>query len=96
MKPSEMGLHSRVRYVIKFKSENRMEQKDEIKQFATGLYDFIFDLIVQNNFPRMELTQKFARFVSKYFTFIGYEDDEIYNILLKIADMSRKSKVKCQ
>ena len=90
-----MGLHSRVRYVIKFKSENRMEQKDEIKQFATGLYDFIFDLIVQNNFPRMELTQKFARFVSKYFTFIGYEDDEIYNILLKIADMSRKSKVKC-
>ena len=95
MKPSEMGLHSRVRYVIKFKSENRMEQKDEIKQFATGLYDFIFDLIVQNNFPRMELTQKFARFVSKYFTFIGYEDNEIYNILLKIADMSRKSKVKC-
>ena len=90
-----MGLHSRVRYVIKFKSENHMEQKDEIKQFATGLYDFIFDLIVQNNFPRMELTQKFARFVSKYFTFIGYEDDEIYNILLKIADMSRKSKVKC-
>ena len=90
-----MGLHSRVRYVIKFKSENRMEQKDEIKQFATGLYDFIFDLIVQNNFPRMELTQKFARFVSKYFTFIGYEDNEIYNILLKIADMSRKSKVKC-
>ena len=95
MKPSEMGLHSRVRYEIKFKSANRMEQKDEIKQFATGLYDFIFDLIVQNNFPRMELTQKFARFVSKYFTFIGYEDDEIYNILLKIADMSRKSKVKC-
>ena len=42
----------------------------------------------------MEITQKFARFVSMAFTFVGYEDDEIYSILLKISDMKRKNKVK--
>ena len=94
MKPSEMGLHSKVRYVIKFKSENRMAQKDEIEQFATGLYDFIFDFIEQKGVPRMEITQKLARFVSRAFTFVGYEDDEIYSILSKIADLKRKPKVK--
>ena len=88
-----MNLYSKVRWVM-FKSENRMVQKDEIEQFATGLYDFIFNFIEQNGFPRMEITQKFARFVSMVFTFIGYEDDEIYSILFKISDTKRKTKVK--
>ena len=89
-----MGLHSQVRYEIVFKSENRITQKDEIEKFATGLYDFIFDLIDQSSCPRMEITQKLARFVSRAFTFVGYEDDEIYSILSKIADLKRKPKVK--
>ena len=89
-----MGLHSKVRYEIVFKSENRITQKDEIEKFATGLYDFIFDFIDQSSYPRMEITQKFARFVSRAFTFVGYEDDEIYSILSKIADLKRKPKVK--
>ena len=89
-----MGLHSKVRYEIVFKSENRITQKDEIEKFATGLYDFIFDFIDQSSCPRMEITQKLARFISRAFTFVGYEDDEIYSILLKIADLNRKQKVK--
>ena len=89
-----MGLHSKVRYEIVFKSENRITQKDEIEKFATGLYDFIFDFIDQSSYPRMEITQKLARFISRAFTFVGYEDDEIYSILSKIADLKRKPKVK--
>ena len=89
-----MGLHSKVRYEIQFKSKKRMEQEDEIVQFARGLYDFIFDFIDQSSCPRMEITQKFARFISRAFTFVGYEDDEIYSILSKIADLKRKPKVR--
>ena len=89
-----MGLHSKVRYEIVFKSENRITQKDEIEKFATGLYDFIFDFIDQSSYPRMEITQKLARFISRAFTFVGYEDNEIYSILSKIADLKRKPKVK--
>lgn len=92
MKPSEMGLHSRVRFVIRLSSNNRMIQKNEIIQFATGLYDFIFDFMAQNEHASLEITQQLARFVSKSFTFVGYEDDEIYSILLKAADMKRKPK----
>ena len=66
-------------------------KKDEIEKFATGLYDFIFDFIDQSSCPRME---KFARFISRAFTFVGYEDDEIYSILSKIADLKRKPKVR--
>lgn len=69
-------------------------KKDEIEKFATGLYDFIFDFIDQSSCPRMEITQKFARFISRAFTFVGYEDDEIYSILSKIADLKRKPEVR--
>lgn len=86
-----MGLHSRVRYVIKFKSENRLEQEDEIVQFATKLYDFIFDFIYTDGRENFDFTKKFARFISKAFTFKGYEDDEIYSILIKSVDRVRKS-----
>jgi hypothetical protein len=48
--------------------------------------------MVQNEHASLEITQQLARFVSKSFTFVGYEDDEIYSILLKAADMKRKPK----
>ncbi len=86
-----MGLHSRIRYVIKFKSENRLEQEDEIVQFATKLYDFIFDFIYTDGSGSLDVTRKFARFISKIFTFKGFEDDEIYRILIKSVDRVRKS-----
>ena len=72
-----MGLHSKVRYEIQFKSKKRMEQEDEIVQFARGLYDFIFDFIGKNDRINLNVTRKCARFVSKAFTFKGFEDDEI-------------------
>ena len=53
-----MGLHSKVRYEIVFKSENRITQKDEIEKFATGLYDFIFDFIGQISINTLRNRQK--------------------------------------
>ena len=71
LKPSEMGLHSKVRYVIHLKSKTRKEQAMEIIEFATGLYDLIVGFIEQEKPLRMEITQKFARHVSKSYTFVG-------------------------
>ena len=49
LKPSEMGLHSRTRYVIMLKSCERRSREDEIIQFTKGLYDFILIISVQIN-----------------------------------------------
>ena len=67
-------------------------KKDEIEKFATGLYDFIFDFIDQSSCPRMEITQKFARFISRAFTFVGYEDDEIFKFIDRFYDVIRKQR----
>ena len=85
-----MGLHSKVRYAILLKGKTRKEQKQEIIGFATGYYDYLFDFIGHDEFASLEITQKLARNVSKSFTFVGYEDDEVYSILLKVADIRRK------
>ena len=76
------------------KSYERHAQEDEIIQFTKGLYDFIFDFISTDRCTHLEYTQKFAHFVSKIFTFAGYEDNEIYTILLKDAETERKSRGK--
>ena len=85
-----MGLHSKVRYEILLKSKTRKEQEQEIIGFATGYYDYLFDYIAHDEFARLEITQKLARNVSKSFTFTGYEDNEVFSILLKAADIKRK------
>ena len=85
-----MGLHSKVRYEILLKGETRQEQEQEIIGFAAGYYDYLFDFIAHDEFVRLEITQKLARNVSKSFTFTGYEDNEVFSILLKAADIKRK------
>ncbi len=85
-----MGLHSKARYEIQLKSKMRMEQTIEIVNFAICFYDFLYDYIKNNGSGNMEITQKLARFVSLIFTFIGFEDDEIYHILLKNSEKKRK------
>ena len=85
-----MGLHSKVRYEILLKGETRQEQEQEIIGFAAGYYDYLFDFIAHDEFARLEITQKLARNVSKSFTFTGYEDNEVFSILLKAADIKRK------
>ena len=87
-----MGLHRKVRYEIMFKSTERAEQVKEIIKFAIAFYDFIYDYIEKNNLGNMDITQKLARFISVIFTFIGFEDDEIYTILLKESNRKRKRK----
>ena len=85
-----MGLHSKVRYEILLKGETRQEQEQEIIGFAAGYYDYLFDFIAHDEFARLEITQKLARNVSKSFTFTDYEDNEVFSILLKAADIKRK------
>ena len=85
-----MGLHSKNRYEIKFKSKNPANQVNEIIQFAVAFYDFIYDYIENNHLSSMEITLKLARFISLIFTFVGFEDDEIYNILRNYSEMRRK------
>ena len=85
-----MGLHSKVRYEILLKSKTRKEQEQEIIGFAAGYYDYLFDFIEHDELARLEITQKRARNVSKSFTFTGYEDNEVFSILLKAADIKRK------
>lgn len=89
-----MGLHSKVRYEIMFKSTDRVEQAKEIVKFAIAFYDFIYDYIEKNHLENMDITQKLARFISMIFTFVGFEDDEIYTILLKAAETKRKKRRK--
>ena len=67
-----------------------MEQTIEIVNFAICFYDFLYDYIKNNGSENMEITQKLARFVSLIFTFIGFEDDEIYHLLLKNSEKKRK------
>ncbi len=86
-----MGLHSKVRYEILLKGKTRKEQEQEIIEFATGYYDYLFDFIEHDELARLEITQKLSRNVSKSFTFSGYEDDEIFSILLKATDTKRKA-----
>lgn len=85
-----MGLHSKVRCEIMLKGKMRMEQTIEIVNFAICFYDFLYDYIKNNGSENMEITQKLARFVSLIFTFIGFEDDEIYHILLNNSEKKRK------
>ena len=87
-----MELHSKARYEIQLKSKMRMEQTIEIVNFAICFYDFLYDYIKNNGSENMEITQKLARFVSLIFTFIGFEDDEIYHILLKNSEKKRKKR----
>lgn len=67
-----------------------MEQTIEIVNFAICFYDFLYDYIKNNGSEKMEITQKLARFVSLIFTFIEFEDDEIYHILSKTPKRSEK------
>ena len=85
-----MGLHSKVRYEILLKGKTRKEQEQEIIGFAAGYHHYLFDFIEHDELAWLGITQKLARTVSKSFTFIGYEDDEIFSILLKAADIKRK------
>ena len=43
LKPSEMGLHSKVRCEITLKGKTSVEQADEIVRFTEELYRFIYE-----------------------------------------------------
>ena len=86
MKPSEMGLHSTIRYHVSFENET------ELFEFVENLHDAMSWFIYPNMEVYPELTVKFARHFSLSFNVDGYSDDEIYHLLFKFIDRKRKER----
>lgn len=89
LKPSEMGLHSTVRFTVKPEGENRSEQEQKIIDYVTSLHQFLQSSGIPEKQSEI-FTWQFARFVSKAFRFKGYQDDEVFQILAKTVDRNRK------
>ena len=86
-----MGLHSKVRCEIMLKGKTSVEQADEIVRFTEELYRFIYEYNYHGKIPiPLTITQKFARFVSKSFNFLGYSDDEVFKFIDRYNDIMRK------
>ena len=91
MKPSEMGLHSKVRWEINISGDTPKEHAKNIALFAEELYKFIYKYNHGGQLPELVLvTQKFARFVSKAFCFSGYSDEDVFKFIDKYNDAMRK------
>ena len=85
-----MGLHRKVRYVINLDGRNRTEQKQSLVSIAQNLHDAVSEYIYPKGTKSEGISWKFARFLGMIFTFVGFEDNEIYTILSKEADKERK------
>ena len=72
------------------RSDRREEQELEILNYAERLHDAMSEYIYPKGTKSEGISWKFARFISMIFTFVGFEDDEIYTILSKEADKERK------
>ena len=93
MKPSEMGLHSKVRCKIKICGDTPREQGRNIALFAEELYLFIYRYNHGKVPDNVVVTQKFARFVSKVFNFSGYSDEEVFKFIDRFIDIIRKQRI---
>lgn len=92
MKPSEIGLHPTVRYVIYPIGENREDWIQYIIEVAEDLYEVLRKHVRQKGRPQSEvMTRKYARFVSNSLIFVGFSDKEVFTILAKEADRIRKA-----
>ena len=90
MKPSEMGLHSKVRWEIKINGDTPKEYAKNIVMFAEEFYLFIYRFNHGKEPESVVVTQKFARFVSKIFNMLDYSDDEIFKFIDRFNDVIRK------
>ena len=82
-----MGLHSRVRFVIHPQGNNRTEQMKDI----IGRAVYLFYAVRPQFCPdKQSITCKFARWTSRSITFIGFTDDEVFDILKKEAERRKK------
>lgn len=89
LKPSEMGLHSTIRFTVELEGESRSEQEKNIINYVTSLHNFMQTSGIPEEQSEI-FTWKFARFVSKAFRFKGYQDDEVFQILARTVDRNRK------
>ena len=94
LKPSEMGLHSTVRYTVVPQGANRTEQERSIVATAIGMHAALCPyLYPDGGGAPHDMTRKFARFLSKCLTFAGFADEEVFRILAREADRRRKALV---
>lgn len=91
LKPSEMGLHSKVRYNVVPQGANRTAQERSIAATAIGMHTALRPFLYPDEGDTPHgMTRKFARFLSKSFTFEGFTDEEVYCILAREMDRHRK------
>ena len=93
MKPSERGLHSKVRFEIEISGNPPKEQGKNIALFAEEFYLFIYRYNHGKVPDTVIVTQKFARFVSKIFNFSGYSDEEVFKFIDRFNDVIRKQRL---
>ena len=77
-----MGLHSRVRYVIQPQGNNRTEQMRDIIDRAVYLFYAVRPQFCPD---KQSMTRKFAKWASRSITFIGFTDDEVFQLLNREA-----------
>ena len=82
-----MGLHSRVRFVIQPQGNNRTEQMRDIIDRAVYLFYAVRPQFCPD---KPVITRKYARHLSLTTTFIGFSDEEVFEILAREAVRQRR------
>lgn len=92
LRPSKTGLCAKSRYEVELQGSNRLEQEKELVLLAMNLHEAIHGVLHSKETPGV-FSWKSARFISKSFLFKGFTDEEVYDVLHKVADRIRKMKV---
>ena len=77
-----MGLHSKVRFVIYPKGNDRTEQMRDIIAHAVDLFNRVRSVYCPD---QPVITRKYARHLSLTTTFVGFSDEEVFGILAREA-----------
>lgn len=86
-KPSEMGLHSKARYVIYPQGSTRAEQAKDIIHQAVDLYDKVKSVFSPKE---VVITHRFARYLSLTVTFYGFTEEDVFSILVREVKRRRR------
>ena len=75
-----MGLHSKTRYVIQPQGNDRKEQMRDIIDRAVDLFDRVQPIYCPDE---PVITHKYARHLCLTVTFIGFSDEEVFEIVAR-------------
>ena len=82
-----MGLHSKTRYVIHPQGNDRTEQTRDIIARAVDLFYRVQPVYCPDE---AVITRKYARHLSLTVTFVGFSDEEVFQMIAREAERNRK------